>query len=492
MFWANGGKALEKLTGIAAQYATGNLATLVKVDEYPAAYRPLAKHIDIIGALLRNFVEETQVAADQVLGASHEVNGAISRANVSAEGISQETSQALDLTRKIAGTVTQASDKLNEVMNAAETMTSAASEIYRSSADTKILAEQGSQAVREVAHAMEAIKVSSADIEARITALNQMAREIDTLLVNIRGIAAQTSLLALNAAIEAARAGEHGRGFAVVAGEIQKLSEASAVAANSANQLLEQIDTGIVAAVKAAETGSASVHLGTKAMESADSSLKSILTSSGQVEGLVASAASVRKKQYDATEGAVRFLAAMRLMCQETAAHTEEIASSVIDQKRDLHETQKMSTLLTEVAGHMVDITGKISLTDINCTDNTVIMDKVNRLKLILSKITAEESICSMQEQDHRKLLTVVLERNTELEAAWTNSADGRFVCSLPPAGIANASAREWFQKAMLGEFYVSPVYVSSISHKPCITLALPIVSANGQKLGVLGVDLRI
>ncbi len=47
----------------------------------------------------------------------------------------------------------------------------------------------------------------------------------------ISAIADQTNLLALNAAIEAARAGDAGRGFAVVAGEIRKLAQDAASAA---------------------------------------------------------------------------------------------------------------------------------------------------------------------------------------------------------------------------------------------------------------------
>jgi methyl-accepting chemotaxis protein len=43
--------------------------------------------------------------------------------------------------------------------------------------------------------------------------ISKRAKEVESILTEIAGIAKQTNLLALNAAIEAARAGEAGRGL---------------------------------------------------------------------------------------------------------------------------------------------------------------------------------------------------------------------------------------------------------------------------------------
>lgn len=490
--WTSNRNALNQLTDTVARYAEGDLAVCLNVDKYPQTYQPLVKHIAAMAELLRSFVGETQVSASQVSSASHEVSGAIDRANLSAESINNATVMARKLTREIADTAEQANGKLRDVMATAQTMTSVASEIYQSSADTKQLAEQGGQAVKEVAKVMEDIRQSSADIEERVMALNQMAREIDSLLATIRGISGQTNLLALNAAIEAARAGEQGRGFAVVAGEIQKLSDASAVAANSANVLLAQIDEGIVAAVKAAAAGSESVQAGTHAMASAGDSLQAILEATAGVENKVAFASSARKEQFDLTHSAANFLEQMTQLSRETALRVEEITQSVEEQRLDLEGTKKMGNLLTDVAGHMVTITGRIRLTDISGNADSAIQSKVNNLRDKLTALVQHDTIISLQEKAHEQMLAEFLRQHNELEAVWTNSEDGRFICSLPPAGIANANTREWFLAAIKGQFFVSAVYVSAISHKPCITIALPIKNAAGKIVGVLGVDLRI
>ena len=83
-------------------------------------------------------------------------------------------------------------------------------------------------------------------------------------------------------------------------------------------------------------------------------------------------------------------------------------------------------------------------------------------------------------------------EFNQRVEAIYTCRDDGAFIYSNPPAGIPNARVRPWWQKAMDGTPYMSPVYISAINQKPCCTISVPFYSDRNRIAGVLGVDLKI
>jgi len=83
--------------------------------------------------------------------------------------------------------------------------------------------------------------------------ISKRARDVESILTEISGIAKQTNLLALNAAIEAARAGEAGRGFAVVADEVRDLSTRTSQCSQQIAVVMQGMREGVKGAEEAIE-----------------------------------------------------------------------------------------------------------------------------------------------------------------------------------------------------------------------------------------------
>jgi hypothetical protein len=89
----------------------------------------------------------------------------------------------------------------------------------------------------------------------------------------------------------------------------------------------------------------------------------------------------------------------------------------------------------------------------------------------------------------HTAALCRFMTEHASVQAVYSCRHDGSFIFSKPAAGIKDARVRPWWQKAMEGKVYLSPLYISAITDKPCRTLSAPIKTAAGNITGVVGVD---
>jgi methyl-accepting chemotaxis protein len=235
----------------------------------------------IVRALMRTVTDlascsdETASAALQVAGGAQSLADGTSKTAAALEETSASLEEMGSMVRQTAASSSSAATLANEGRQAGE---------------------RGSQAMVELAKAIQDIK-SNADQTAKIV------KTIDE-------IAFQTNLLALNAAVEAARAGDAGKGFAVVAEEVRNLAQRAGEAARNTSTLIEN-------SVKAADNG---VILAKGVSEIVSQST----TASRKINDLVAEIAASTKEVAQGIEQVSIAVRQMDQVTQGNAASAEE------------------------------------------------------------------------------------------------------------------------------------------------------------------------
>ena len=149
-------------------------------------------------------------------------------------GVTDQTSQAQQLTERIKTNGQELGSAIGSVAKKAEEAAEQSCLIMERAG------KQHASSKRSAEEAVTLYEATKGDLEQAI-ADSQRVHEINTLTEEILSISSQTNLLALNASIEAARAGDAGKGFAVVADEIRQLADNSKRAVDKIRQVTESV-----------------------------------------------------------------------------------------------------------------------------------------------------------------------------------------------------------------------------------------------------------
>lgn len=437
---------------------------------------------------LEAIVNEAQVAADRLVAVKEELTGATARLSEIADASTAGEEQLRMRSQQAMDRIGHAFSSMQEVASAAQQISDHASVMSGDSEETKGLVQDISRSLAKADHVMQELAANHGRMEERIGQLHEHANNIEEINGFIREVVAQTSLLALNASIEAARAGEQGRGFSVVAQEIKKLAEQSNEAVGRSSTILSSIAQGVAQVVDSVSAEKEAVSLGLAEMKTIKVKMDFIMDRITHVNDMVAATMQASGQQSEAMTHSAALLGEVVEVVNETLASVEETVEMMSKQRIQIAR-------LSDIAKNMDNTSHELyeSLQSVSGTKRAAVeTDQTEQMMRLLERVAAESSITGMQAEAHAARLKSLLREIPGIEAVWSNRADGAFLYSEPEAGLVNAKGREWWQKAMAGTSYISPVYISAITKKPCITLAKGIADENGQTVGVLGIDLAV
>ena len=386
-------------------------------------------------------------------------------------------------------TAVQSVQAVSQALDAMETV---ADTLSQSGEQARSRLDENRCSLLQVTDVIDEIHTANRELRGQTDRLAASVTRIHGMLDLVRHVAAQTNLLALNAAIEAARAGESGRGFAVVADEIRKLSTETETAVADIGRVISEITGEMARAGHLSQTSTERAETGKLLAGGIRSGLDGISETYGSVmdgirgirgsvaDGLLLAAASV-----DAMDSAVRHVDA-------TLERIGAVHVLVGQQGRQTAESQELAARLD------LTVNGLQALSTAQATTGDIASALLSReeqtrieacREQLLQAVRHHTHLWSRDPAAHRTALESIRAAYPFVEAAWTNDPKGRFIISIPEAGIANAGVRPWFRESIAGRDHTSSPYVSAISHQRCVTLSFPLRNPQGGIEGVIGFD---
>jgi len=299
---------------------------------------------------LRDIVQDVSSTLESVVATSEELTASSEQTQAAAEQIAVSI-QAVAIGTDNQVILTDETTKVvGEIFRGMENIAGSVQNVSQASIEAYKRAQSGDLVVSEAIVHMNKINdkvVKSSNI---VNLLGKKSSQVGNIVTLITQIAEQTNLLALNAAIEAARAGEQGRGFAVVADEVRKLAEQSGNSAGQINELINEIQTEMMSAVKSMNDGTDAVNEGIILVKNAGNSFHEILSDVDGVSKQMQDVSAVVQQIYAASQMMVQSVEKIAEITKDSAAGAQNIAAASEEQSAIMKEVSNAAEVLTQMS----------------------------------------------------------------------------------------------------------------------------------------------
>jgi len=434
---------------------------------------------------------ELHVASNRIWSVSEQLHINLDENNGFAQQVYAQTSEMANINTVFNEKIQETIKEVRDMIRLLEESRSITLELETLGKSSERILETSKSEILEITGIIRDIEDAFKITSDYMNKLSDMSEDIVRILETVNHIAGQTRLLSLNAAIESARAGENGRGFAVVAGEIQKLAMESEKSVKEIKSLLAAINEEITGVHRTVTENGIKVEKGVKSAINITGKLSGIHESFHSLLDMAKKIIFLSEAETRSAGNVVNRICEVESLTDVAGESVKSVEEAVFRQMQSIMEVAEMGGRLNDASKELMELQDNLGLDDL-VSETTEYSGRINDAFELLRNMAALPQIKRLDRESHREVLARLLHEYDFIEAAWSNDAKGRFICSVPEAGIANAKIRDWFQKSIRGEEFCSKVYISAITKNPCITLSIPIINDDSVIAGVLGIDLKL
>lgn len=480
---------IERLCGMIAQALEGNYQAADIPCGVGAELEPLYLRIRQIVEAYRRCDFEMQSAASQILSATEDLSLTLEESAEFSRELYGRSRSLRDINAKSHASTTAATGQIREFIERVDSFRQAADTAKLTNAQTRAAIDSALGRVQQTVGFIGEIEGMTAETVDYVRAFIASTARISEILRIVESLSKQMELISFNALIESRRAGLEGRSFGVIASAFRDLTEESkrevagvhevVATLHGESKKLEETVARNAAGVQAcaAHTSGITAELG--AVESNYREVSDVIDAIYRdVEAQSRTAQDISRSVQD-IEGS----------SAQTGEDFEGIHRAIKKQKAEMDDLSRLGSYLREASQRLsayAERAGKQT----HARDVQADAQAADAVFTMLNAVMDNPAFYAMEEEAHRRMLDRLMEAGV-IESVWSNHANGKFVYSKPPAGIANARIRPWFRESAAGRNYVSDVYISAITRQPCVTVSVPIVR-DGQCIGVLGADLKL